>query len=114
MVVIAMGNVLYPAGVCLVGAGCCFNHLRESVCLELQFDQCPSGAYVECCSGGGFATFSSLVQLAGSLNKSFSLGLGCHLGIPLACWCEHETNLTWLRSEFALGFWVQVAQEKRQ
>lgn len=33
MVVIAMGNVLYPAGVCLVGAGCCFNHLRESVCL---------------------------------------------------------------------------------
>lgn len=81
---------------------------------KLRFDQCPSGAYVECCSGGGFATFSSLVQLAGSLNKSFSLGLGCHLGIPLACWCEHETNLTWLRSEFALGFWVQVAQEKRQ
>lgn len=53
MVVIAMGNVLYPAGVCLVGAGCCFNHLRENVCLGLQFDQCPSGAYVECCSGGG-------------------------------------------------------------
>lgn len=119
MVVIAMGNVLYPAGVCLVGAGCCFNHLRESVCLG-EGTKTPvwpvsqRGLCKEWCSGGVFAMFPSLVQLAGSLNKSFSLGLGCHLGIPLACWCEHETNLTWLRSEFARGFWVQVAQEKRQ
>ena len=85
MVVIAMGNVLYPAGVCLVGAGCCFNHLRENVCLGLQFDQCPSGAYV----------------------KSNVLGGFCHVPISgAACWEPEQVLL--LGARVSLGYSISL------